>query len=206
MFLEMGMIVSLEIPASTRRQIARDQRAAARASEVFGQALLAGAVVGAERIREQLVMGELGLTMRHPASGLAASLMGWMVDAQKPEAAIGVPANSPAAKYAGILERGGTIVPKNARALAIPVSEEAKQYSSPRDMPDLTLIPRKGKPPLLVRELMRRGDVRGFELHWVLVSSVTIESRHWLTKGAEAATPDIADAAGDVIHEWIGEW
>ena len=202
------MIVTVEIPAATRRKIDRGRKAAGRAGEALAAGLERAAVGGASFISELLVRGELGLEMRHPGSGLAASLAGWMIDSSLPLAAVGVPGESPAAAYAGILERGGTITPKSARMLAIPVSEEARRYSSPRDMPDLTLISRKasGKPPLLVRELSRRGDVTGFELHWVLVPSVTIEPRRWLSRGAERARGRMAEYFQDVLDEYAGQW
>ncbi|HUX00233.1 MAG TPA: hypothetical protein VMY35_04570 [Phycisphaerae bacterium] len=200
--------MTLEIPPATQAKIDRGGRAAKQAGAALAAGLEAAAVGGAEEIRELLLRGELGLDMRHPGSGLAASLAGWMIDDSLPLAAVGVPANSPAAAYAGILERGGTITPKSARLLAIPVSEEARRYSSPRDMPDLTLISRKasGKPPLLVRQLSRRGDVRGFELHWVLVPSVTIEPRRWLSRGAARVTTTMAGSFQDVLDEYAREW
>ena len=200
------MILTLEIPAETQAKIDRDGQAAQRAGAALAAALGTAAIAGAEDVRRQLAMGELGLTMRHPAGGLAASVDGWMIDATLPMAALGVPANSPAAAYARILERGGTITPKRAQALAIPVSEEAKGYSSPRDMPNLHMIPRKGRPPLLVRLLAGRGDARGFELHWVLVKSVTIEPRRWLSRGVRRARSEMAAAGQDRLDEYMGQW
>lgn len=200
------MIVTLEIPAATQAKIDKGGRAAKRAGAAIAAGLETAAVAGAEDVRRQLVMGELGLEMQHPGSGLAGSLLGWMIDASLPLAAIGVPSDSPAAAYAGILERGGTITPKSGRMLAVPISDEAKQHTSPRDMPDLQMIPRKGKPPLLVRMLSRRGDVTGFELHWVLVPRVTIEARHWLSKGAEAAVPVMTAAFQSRLDEYGREW
>ena len=103
------MIVTLEIPAATSRKIKRDARLARQAPEVFSRGMEAAVAVGAEEIREQLVTGDLGLTMRHPASGLAASVTGWMIDRQAPLGALGVPSNSPAAAYAKIQEEGGEV-------------------------------------------------------------------------------------------------
>jgi hypothetical protein len=200
------MIVELTIPASTQRKIERDERLAGRAADAIADGLETAAVVGAEEIRVFLVMGESGLTMQHPGTGMAAAVMGWMLDRSAPLAAMCIPGNSPAAAYAGIQERGGTIVPRTARALAVPISEEAKMYSSPRDMPGLTMIPRQGRPPLLVRQLAGRGDARGFELHWVLVPSVTIAATHWLTRGAERARPEMAAGMQDRMNEYAREW
>lgn len=199
-------VVTLDIPAASRRTIERAAGSAERADEAIAKGLETAVVIGADVIAEGLVMGDYGLTMRHPGSGLAASVRGWMIDPAVPLAAVGVPADSPAAAYAGILERGGTIYPRRARALAVPVSEEAKRYTSPRDMPDLTYIPRKGRPPLLVRELKRRGHMTGFEVHWVLLASVIIPAFHWLTRGVADATRPMGGAMQDVLNEYARRW
>ena len=198
------MIVTLEIPAATRRKFERDAKLADRAADAVSAGLGAAVAVGGEDVRESLVRGSLGLTMRHPSSGLAASVAGWMIDGGT--GAVGVPAEAPAAAYARLLEKGGTIYPKNAKALAVPISDEAKKFSSPRDMPDLDLIPRKGKPSLLVRQMRSRGNLRGFELHWILVKSVTIPAFGWLSKGVVAAMPEMTDAMQDELDEYAKKW
>lgn len=196
------MIITLEIPASTRRTIQQHKKLSREAPKALSKGLQAAVATGAEQIRESLVRGRLGLTMQHPASGLAASMDGWMVAPLT--GAIGVPANSPAAAYARILETGGTIYPRTAKALAVPVSEEAKQYTSPRDMPGLIFIDRKkqGKPPLLVREA--GGDA--IEVMWVLLPSVTIPAFHWLTQGANLAKGPMAEAMQDVMSDYARKW
>lgn len=196
------MIATLQFTAETRRRIAADQAAADRFGAATVGGLTAGSAVGAEEVRRQLSAGSLGLRMIHPASGLAASVTGWMIDESLHMAAIGVPSNAPAASYASIHEFGGTILPKNGRSLAIPVSDEARKWGGPRQMEaeggvDLDFIPRAGKPPLLVSKMHRRGRHAGFDLHWVLVSSVTIPARHWLSKGVDNAAPQIGAAFGD---------
>ncbi|HET6497422.1 MAG TPA: hypothetical protein VFH61_18905 [Thermoleophilia bacterium] len=204
------MIVTLEIPPESQRRIAEHGKLAGRVRDAIADGLESAVVAGAENVREQLIEGQLGLTMQRPAEGLASSLSGWMIDRAVPLAAVGVPGNSPAAVYAGFLETGGatggTITAKPGHALAIPISDEAKKYSSPRDMPGLELIPRKGKPPLLVRMLSSRGNVRGFELHWVLVKSVTIEPRHWLSRGVDEAVPVMVGTLQDVLNEYAEKW
>ena len=200
------MIVMLEIPADSQRRIREHGIRANQFRNVIADALETGVEAGAEKVRELLVVGELGLVMQNPASGLAASVAGWMLDRRMPMAAVGVPADSPAAAYAGIQNEGGTIVPKRARALAVPISDEAKQYTSPRDMQGLELIPRKGKPPLLVRQLTKRGSIKGFELHWVLVKSVTLEPTHWLDRGVEKAVPVMVDGVQAVLDDYAARF
>jgi len=197
------VIVTIEIPAATRRKIARDAELAGRVGGVVAEALTAGAEIGAEAVREKLALGELGLTSRNPGQGGLASGVGfWPATEGEPVAAIGVHANHPAARYAAIQEHGGTITPKTARALAVPVSEEAKRHTSPRDMEGLVLITRDGRPPLLARPT--GGD--GLDVHWVLLSSVTLTATHWLSRGVEAAGEEISAAAGEVLADFAAAW
>ena len=201
------MIVTLSIPAATRRKIDRGRKAAARVDQAMAAAMGSAVAVGAEEVRAALQTGDLGITARHGGLGLAGAVTGWMLDASAPLGAIGVPANSPAAAYAAIQERGGVIRPRNAKMLAVPVSDEAKRYSSPRDMQGLTLIPRKGRPPLLVRMLAARGGRRAnWQIHWVLLASVTIRASRWLSEGVDRARPEMAAAFGDRMGEWTREW
>ena len=193
------MIVTLEIPAASRRQIERQAKALDDAPAVMRRALEAAVVVGAEEIRDLLVTQQLGLEMQNPGSGLAASVMGWMISDDL--GAVGVPSNSPAAAYAGILERGGTIYPKTATALAVPVHPEAKQYSSPRDMPGLFMLKRPGKAPLLARSV--GGDA--IQVMWVLLASVTIPAFRWLSKGADLAKADMAATYQDELNKTVRE-
>jgi len=200
------MVVTVRLSDSARRIIRRDARRASRIGALLLDGLRAAAAQGAEGVRERLGAGELGLTMRHPASGLAASVTSEITDPAEPRAAVGVPADSPAARYARMLAVGGTITPVRARALAVPISEEAKRYSSPRDMPDLELIPRKGKPSLLVEKLQARGGRREqWRIHWVLVASVTIQATDWLARGLRLSLPEMVDALQSVVDDGLRE-
>ena len=197
------MIVILELTEQTRATIAAHAAAADGFAARLAEALGAAAEAGAGDVQRQLMMHQLDLTMRHPGQGgLAGSVAGWMIDEAGPLAAIGVPSDSSAASYAAMLEFGGTILPVNAQALAVPVSEEAKLYTSPRDMPDLVLIKRPGKPAILARVL---GEDT-IEVHWVLLSSVTISGRHWLSRGVENAAGEIAATFADVLGPFVDEW
>lgn len=196
------MIVTLETSTETKRLIARHQALAGRTGDVMADALETTAMAGAEDVRRQLVMGERGLTMQHPGDGMAASVDGWMLDRSAPLAAIGVPTNSPAIGYAGIQEHGGVIRPTKAKALAVPISEAAKQYTTPRDMDGLSLIKRKGKASLLA-EVSKSGKMIP---HWILLASVTIRPTHWLSEGVDAATVVMVDAFADRMGEFAREW
>ncbi|HUT58051.1 MAG TPA: hypothetical protein VNA25_09410 [Phycisphaerae bacterium] len=199
------MIVQLTLSPEAKRKIQRDGKLAAKAAGVLADGMEAAAAVGAERIAEMMQMGELGVRPR--STDLAHSVTGWMVNRDTPEGAMGVLGDSPAARYARILEQGGDIYPVRARLLAIPISDEARKHTSPRDMGNLTLIPRRGKPPLLVEILGARGSRRAqWRLHWVLVPHVRIEPRRWLTKGARRAAGDMAAAYQDVTDRYARAW
>ena len=72
-------------------------------------------------------------------------------------------------EYARKVQEGGRIFPRDAKALAVPVTERTKRsLLSPRDVDPgrkrLEFVPRKGKPPLLI-------DIEN-KLMWVLLPSV----------------------------------
>ena len=193
------MIVTLRLTAATRRRIDADVARAERLAAALADGLEQAALAGADAVREQLVLGRLDLTMRHPGQGgLASGVTGWMLDRDAPVAAIGVRSTHPAWAYAGIHEHGGTIVPRRARMLAIPVSEEARLYSSPRDMTGLVLI-RRGDRCLLARPL----GSDAIEVHWVLVRSVTIQPTRWLSRGVERARSLMAGVLQRAIDLWM---
>jgi len=201
------MIVTVEIPAQTQALIDRHRATAAQAKRAIVDGLRAGVVAGGEAIALAGQRGELGLGVgtHSGGEGMFGSVFGWMIDAEIPLGAIGVPANRPAAVYAAIQNYGGVITPKRARALAVPISAEAKRSTSPRDMADLTFIPRKGRPPLLAR-LIGRGKSARLQVHWVLVSSVTIRATHWFDRGVELARDEIADGVADALREHVAAW
>ena len=198
-----GMIATIEIPAETHRRIAADLKAAANFPAAVSGSLQAAASIGTDRVREQLNDGSLGLRTSGGAAGLSAALSHWTLSADS--VAIGVRANSPAAAYASIHEFGGRILPVNAKALAIPLSDEAKGFTSPRDQANLTMISRKGRPPLLVEILSARGARHAqWRIHWVLVPSVDIPARRWLSRGVTAAAGRIGDAFSATFWRLMG--
>ena len=68
---------------------------------------------------------------------------------------------------------GGTVYPKRAKALAIPITAEAYQAASPIRFPrPLTLVVRKNRPPLLI-ETGIIGQSTAWTIHYVLLKSVT---------------------------------
>jgi hypothetical protein len=192
------------------RQDEGSKRLAGKASEVakalgsdLAYALGVGCNVGAEEIRLAFIEGKLGLTSRHGGqAGLAECIFGWLIDPKTPYGAVGVPSNTPAAAYATIQHYGGSVEAQPGKALAIPISPEAKKYTSPRDMQFLEIMTRRGKPPLLVRKRLKATKgLTAIEVHWVLVQRVIIPQTLWLSRGAKLAEPAIAAAMKSAINE-----
>ena len=105
--------------------------------------------------------------------------------------------------YARIQDEGGTITPKNAKALAVPVTNNARQLSArgigPKDFPTpLSLVWPKGRD-------------RGFlidktkQVHYSLRKSVRIPGRGYLKEAAKAAEPKLAELFDDKIGVAAGE-
>ena len=90
--------------------------------------------------------------------------------------------------YAKLMQSGGTVRPKNAHALAIPVTAEARRYKSPRDFPRTLFVLRKAnssRPGVLAE---RVGGPKGgaVAVHYVLMTSVTVPARPFLGLTPEA--------------------
>lgn len=93
--------------------------------------------------------------------------------------------------YALIHEVGGTIVPKRAKFLAVPVTEAAKRTSSPRQMPGLRYGQTSGGQPVLV-------DASG-KVQYLLRRKVTIPARPYLRPAADLKYPELA---GNIRKAW----
>ncbi len=207
------MIIMLTCPPETKRKIDRDRKIADRRDQIFADGLFFAAQIGRDGISELLILGQLDIRAetQRPGEGMADSLRAALDDPQKPLASMYVDPEHPAYKHARFLESGGEtgghIYPRTARALAVPISEEAKRHTSPRDMADLTLISRKGKPPLLVRMLAARGARKAqWQIHWVLLKHVFIRPRRWFTKGAAQVKDEMAAALGQRVGERLRKW
>lgn len=117
------------------------------------------------------------------------------------EDSITLRANSPGA---AIQQFGGTIVPKSAKALTIPITAEAQRAGSPRRFPRVLFIPR-GKDYLA--ESVGKGKRSKLVVHYLLRASVTVTARPYL--GISAATTQtinevVADNCVAIIKEKLG--
>lgn len=116
-------------------------------NEVFRNALTKGMWLYEGYAEERYMSGRRGnMGLRRQTGQLAGS---WHVKTKGrglntiAQLATGVP-------YARIHEYGGTITPKRARALSVPLNDIADKVSSPREMPNLVMIKPHGSEPLLV--------------------------------------------------------
>lgn len=123
--------------------------------------------------------------------------------------------------YAAIHEFGGTIVPKNRKFLSVPINPAARGHS-PGDFANLQLIPRKGKPSLLVlpfgpsarvkrigtqlgsrKALMgvrQAQQVRGFIPMFVLVKKVDMPARPYFFPAVKASLDQVPKAISQQIN------
>lgn len=93
-------------------------------------------------------------------------------------------------EYAQIHQYGGTIVPVNAKALAVPLTSEAKRSGGPRRMGDLHMVWPNGKPSGTLRDSSGKAQ-------FALVKSITIPARPFL-----GWNEDMADECGEIIGDY----
>lgn len=96
-------------------------------------------------------------------------------------------------EYAGIQNYGGTIKPKTARMLAVPISKDGKM-KWPREWPKdkLQIVVNKKTNKVLLAEpaLTKRHKTR---YHYVLKRSVTLQGKHYLEIGLWEGRHEIMD-------------
>jgi len=166
--------------------------------DLFGKALLPAVNSAATRLASRIAETQFrGSPLQSRTGTLAGSVssrvfrIGDVVLAE-----IGT-IKGPARAYARILEEGGVIKPVKGKALAVPLKDAKTPSGRPRfpggpreaqaKHPDMFLLKRRGKPPLLVvpRRVRgrRKGRVVGFRLMFVLLRRVTIKPTRWLSAG-----------------------
>jgi hypothetical protein len=102
--------------------------------------------------------------------------------------------------YAGIQDEGGTIRPKTAQMLAVPVSKKAKKLW-PRDWPAKGLVCIKSKKGNLLLIDARMAKRKKIVVHYVLKDSVKITGSGYLDTASDA----IRDKVQAVFAEAIGK-
>jgi len=91
--------------------------------------------------------------------------------------------------YAAIHETGGRIFPKQAKNLAIPITNKARSIGSPRNFPNLQYVSYSGISPRLI-------EMPFFTAQYVLRQWVDIPATGYISKAAEAASDDVAQIIG----------
>ena len=91
--------------------------------------------------------------------------------------------------YAAIHNFGGTILPRRAKALAVPCTPEASRAGSPRNMKGLNFVP--SKTPNCIGMLVaytqkrKRGQKPVFTVHYLLMRKVDIPQRKFMPTAQE---------------------
>lgn len=170
--------------------------------------------VVAGRVVKESLSGPPGpRTLARRTGSLARSVFGRaeIIDGH-PGMRIGV-LRGPAERYAAIHERGGIVKPKNAKALAIPLSPVktpagVPRYESPRDYPgELQFLPsRRGRRIGFLFDPNESGGPGGSfllsSLKWVLVTEVKIPARRWLSGPVYDGVPQVVRD----INRWVGAY
>lgn len=102
--------------------------------------------------------------------------------------------------YSRIHEEGGTIKPVKAGALTIPLTPEA-HIRKARDFDDLFIW----KNPDTGKAFLAQGDDAKLTLHYLLMKSVTIPPRRYLTKAMKAAKADVLQLVGKGVSVVISQ-
>jgi phage gpG-like protein len=100
-------------------------------------------------------------------------------------------------------QEGGVVVPRLAKALAIPITPAAVRAGSPRNFPgELFLLKKKdgGKGSLAARE--GKGKKARIVVHYLLRNKVTVPARPYLGI-SKATAEDFADAINRKLGEFI---
>lgn len=83
--------------------------------------------------------------------------------------------------YAGLHQEGGTVTPKNAGALSIPLTVEATRYRSPRDFPAGLFVWKSKTGHAFLAQSQEKGRGKNkhtqLNLHYLLLKSVTVPAR-----------------------------
>jgi len=188
------MQISIELSAESRQTIRRWRERGQQVQPAMVQAARHGAVLLASAIGEH-EFGPGG-SLRTITGMLQRSIAGRVISSGDIiVAGVGV-TKGPASKYAKIHERGRVIRAKGG-ALAVPLPEARTRGGKPRfpggpreaaeRYPDMFMLKRKGKPPLLVYPLRvagrADGKVKRIVPLFVLLKSVRMPARHWLSGG-----------------------
>jgi hypothetical protein len=152
-----------------------------------------------------------GQVLNRRTGNLARSVEGiYEVSEGLPRLRVGV-FKSPARNYARMQEFGGTITPKKAKSLAVPVGAGAitpagvSKYDSPRQYPgELQYIPinRGNLVALLVDpKEKRKAEGERMKATYLLLRRVRVKARPFLRPGVMAFLPELTQEVGRSIRK-----
>ena len=103
--------------------------------------------------------------------------------------------------YAEIQDQGGTIVPRTAKSLAIPIPGAPISVGQwPRDFPKGQLFQRKGKPGVLFQRIGKGGSLQPM---FVLKKSVTLRGKHYVDAALDAAADGMEKIVGAAVDSTV---
>lgn len=207
----MQLILELDKQSATRLQeIIRGLAPDILIKEIFALFEKAGARMAAHIIATKLS----GDPLKRRTGSLARSVVGGAImRGNLPTIRVGI-FRGPSLAYAAMQEYGGTILPKNAKALALPVNDAltpagVARYPSPRNYPSpLRFVPWKGAKAigaLYDADQLRRAKQNWAAVRplWILMSSVDMPGKHYLMLGMREALPLIAKDLLDLLRNSI---
>ena len=176
----------------------------------FGAAIALAFTTSAPRVAAFISKNYLsGQSLRRRTGTLARSVEGrYEMSNGMPRIRVGV-FRGPARVYAGIHERGGTIYPRRAKALAVPVNNAVtaagvSRFDGPRSYPGkLSFVPisRGNLVGLLVDDAERnRQDGEKMKAAYLLLRKVRIKPRPFLRPGVMQYLPRLVEEVSDKIR------
>jgi hypothetical protein len=166
-----------------------------------GQALLAASEVVAGQIRRE-ISAWTSNTEERKTGALARSFVGKMSKNESRQIVVGVYSRLP---YARIHNLGGVIRAKG-KKLAIPLTQQARRRRASRFPGPMFLLKRPGRPPILMSLKgpgKRKHGPSNATPQYVLLSSVRIKPKYYLTKAADASTPVAREMVRKATQEAI---
>lgn len=159
-----------------------------------------------------------GQRLRRRTGSLARSVIGLTEDYR------GLPAlrvgtlRGPSTPYGAIQQRGGVILPKKAKALAIPMDAAltpagVDRFGGPRGYPgELKFIPfRKSgvavgglfDPATIQKDEDGKPDLANATMYYLLVRRVVLPAKHWLTDGWKGYSPTFSQELAVFLKDLV---
>jgi hypothetical protein len=184
--------LGLQLDSNANRIIQRFERMPKAVQLGVAKGLQRGLLLADARVRRNTEV-----KMRRGAAGLGGRLTNYVTV----KAGLGIEAAIGFRKTQGFpyeLSQEFGAKAKPGKAMAIPVSREARQAGSPRNMPDLALI--KGKRRVV---LVTKGGKGRMRVHYVLVKA--IKPRLKFRENVKASVPEISREVVNGAKEGMGD-